>query len=81
MVTSTLTSKGQIVIPSQIRHHFGLKKGMRLCITEEDNKIVLQPLTSEYFKGKAGFLNTSGKCSKSLLRERKKDRQRENVKN
>lgn len=80
MVISTLTSKGRIVIPSQIRRHLGLKEGMRLCITEEKNKIVVQPLTSKYFIEKAGFLNESGRCSKSLLRERKKDRKRENVK-
>ena len=77
MVTSTITIKGQVVIPAFIRKKLGLKKGVRLCISQRDDKIILQPLTADYFKKAAGFLSSKVKLTKKLLEERQKDRQKE----
>jgi len=40
----TLSSKGQIVIPSIVRKKFSLKEGDSLVIVEEKDAIRLQPL-------------------------------------
>ena len=40
----TLSSKGQIVIPSKVRKKFSLKEGDSLVIVEEKDAIRLQPL-------------------------------------
>lgn len=77
MVTTTVTSKGQIVIPSNIRRHLNIKKGTRLCIVEKDNEIVLQPLTEDYFDKTAGVLKTKGKLTRALLDERKHEKAKE----
>ena len=42
----TLSSKGQIVIPSKVRKKFSLKEGDSLMIVEEKDAIRLQPLVN-----------------------------------
>ena len=80
MVTTTVTSKGQIVIPSKMRRHLNIRKGTRLCIIEKENEIVLQPLTQEYFDKAAGILKTKGKLTEALLEERKNEKEKEDKK-
>ena len=77
MTTTIVTTKGQIVIPSVIRKHLNLKKGTKLCVLEEGDKIVLQPLTDDYFDKMAGILNTKGKLTKALLEERAREKEHE----
>lgn len=44
MATSTLTSKGQVTIPKEIRDRLGLKEGDRLAIELDDQgRVVLRP--------------------------------------
>jgi len=44
MATSTLTSKGQVTIPKEIRERLGLKEGDRLAIElDEQGRVVLCP--------------------------------------
>ena len=78
MTTTVVTTKGQIVIPSVIRKHMKLRKGTRLRVLEERNRIILHPLTKDYFSELAGILKTKGKLTKRLLNERLKDKEREN---
>ena len=80
MTTAIVTTKGQIVIPSLIRRHLNIKKGTKLCVIEEGDKIVLQPLTHDYFDRLAGVLNTRGKLTRSLLEERAREKEREDRK-
>ncbi|MBI4895661.1 MAG: AbrB/MazE/SpoVT family DNA-binding domain-containing protein [Candidatus Aenigmarchaeota archaeon] len=40
---ATLTSKGQVTIPKQIREHFGLKEGNKIVFIEKANEIVIRP--------------------------------------
>ena len=41
---TTVTSKGQITIPSRLRKQFGLKKGTKLMIVPTDHGLVLKKL-------------------------------------
>jgi antitoxin PrlF len=46
LAVSTLTSKGQATVPSQIRRHLKLKAGDRLeFVVEPDGRVVLVPAT------------------------------------
>ena len=74
MVTTTVTSKGQVVIPSKIRRHLNIKKGTRLSISEKGNEIVLKPLTKEYFESIAGIAGTKGKGVAALLEDRAREK-------
>jgi AbrB family looped-hinge helix DNA binding protein len=40
----TIGEKGQLVIPKQIRDDFKITKGMKLLITEDQEKIVIRPV-------------------------------------
>jgi antitoxin PrlF len=49
MPTSTLTSKGQITIPKQVRDQLHLKKGSRLEFSvDPSGRVILQPLNSDF---------------------------------
>ncbi|MCX7698268.1 MAG: AbrB/MazE/SpoVT family DNA-binding domain-containing protein [Candidatus Goldbacteria bacterium] len=77
MTTTIVTTKGQVVIPSKIRNKLKIKKGTKLYIEEREDGLLLKPITPEYFKKIAGILQTRGKLSNALLKERKKDREKE----
>jgi AbrB family looped-hinge helix DNA binding protein len=44
MVTTTVSSKGQVVIPRALREKYRLTAGTRLAIAESDEGLVLAPL-------------------------------------
>ena len=41
-VTVTLSEKGQLVLPKQLRNKYHLVKGVKLVVIEENNKIILE---------------------------------------
>jgi AbrB family looped-hinge helix DNA binding protein len=72
--TSTVTQKGQIVIPSKLRRKLGIRQGTQIAFIEEDERLVLQPLTAEYVKSLRGALKGGRSPLKTLFDERKRDR-------
>ncbi|MBS3792015.1 AbrB/MazE/SpoVT family DNA-binding domain-containing protein [Candidatus Bipolaricaulota bacterium] len=51
--TATLTSKGQITIPKEIREKLGLKKGDKLVLIERDGNVILRKVSLEEIRQKA----------------------------
>ena len=47
MLTVTLSSKGQIVLPQGIRQTLGLQEGDKLEISLQDQTVLLTPLRAE----------------------------------
>ena len=80
MTTTTVTTKGQIVIPSRMRRKLNIKNGTRLCIVEKGDQLILQPLTEDYFKRMAGIASAKGKGFSALLEERAKEKGNEDKK-
>jgi AbrB family looped-hinge helix DNA binding protein len=77
MMTLSVTSKGQIVIPAILRRKYSIKEGTKLNIEEDKGVLVLRPVDKNYFENIAGVLNTKGKLTKALIREREIDRKSE----
>lgn len=75
METSIVTVKGQVVVPARIRRKFGIKKGTRVAFIEREGKLVMQPLDKNYFESLAGILGTDGRLLKSLMQDKKKERE------
>jgi AbrB family looped-hinge helix DNA binding protein len=75
METSIVTVKGQIVIPAKIRKKFGIKKGTKIAFIEQNNKLIIQPLDKSYFESLAGMLGTEGDMLKSLMADKKQERE------
>ena len=42
--TVTVSSKGQVTIPSKLRRQLGIRKGERLLVAREENAIRLVPI-------------------------------------
>ncbi len=47
METVIISTKGQVIIPARIRKKYGLKKGEKLIIEDEDGYIKMIPKTSD----------------------------------
>jgi AbrB family looped-hinge helix DNA binding protein len=75
MMTTVITTKGQVVIPSKVRKHMNIKGGTKLTVIESGSRIILQPLTEEYFDKIAGILKGKESLSAQLIRERAKERE------
>lgn len=75
MQTSVVTTKGQIVVPAKIRRKFGIKKGTKIAFIEQNGKLIIQPLDKSYFESLAGVLGTDGKMLKSLMEDKKRERE------
>lgn len=57
-VSATFTSKGQLVIPAELRRKHGIEAGTRVKFLEDPfGRIVLQPITEEYVDRVMGCLS------------------------
>ena len=72
---TTMTSKGQIVIPSELRRKYGLKEGVRIQVIDDGEQIVLQPITPEYVRKMRGLLK-GNKGMKALMQDRQMEKER-----
>jgi AbrB family looped-hinge helix DNA binding protein len=53
----TFTSKGQLVIPAEIRRKHKIEAGTKVKVLEDEfGRIVLQPITDEYIDRVRGML-------------------------
>lgn len=78
MNTSTVTQKGEIVIPAALRRELGFEPGTKVIVTEgEEGEVRVYPATSSYFERFAGLLPGEESATDELLAERKRDRKRE----
>lgn len=75
MEIAVVTTKGQIVIPVNIRRKYGIKNGSKVAFIEQGDKIILQSLDKDYFNKLAGILDEKGKMLKSLMEDKKKERE------
>ena len=75
MDKAVVTVKGQVVIPSKLRRRFGIKKGTQVYMYENDDTIVIKPITDEYIQKMAGMAGTKGKLLKALMEEKAKERE------
>ena len=77
---TVISSKGQVVIPAELRQQFGLEKGTPATWTEENGRLVLTPLTLQRIREIRGFLKPKpGELSafEGLFEERERERRRE----
>jgi AbrB family looped-hinge helix DNA binding protein len=80
---TVISSKGQVVVPAQLREQLGLKKGTRATWSAERGRLVLTPLTSQRLDEIQGFLKPGpgGKSAFDLLfEERARERAKEDSK-
>lgn len=75
-----ISSKGQVVIPAQLRKRFGIEQGTRATWSEENGQLVLTPITVQRIREAMGCLKPRpGEPSafEGLFEERERERRRE----
>ena len=65
-------TKGQIVIPADLRRKYGIKEGTRIVVIDNGDSIILKPITEKFLKKLPGSLKGSG-ALKTLLGERRSE--------
>lgn len=55
MQTTTMTSKGQVTVPKEVRQRLGLRQGSRIAFAVEGDHAVLRPAVVERLRPKSGF--------------------------
>ncbi|MBI2828078.1 MAG: AbrB/MazE/SpoVT family DNA-binding domain-containing protein [Acidobacteria bacterium] len=79
MPTTTVSSKGQVVIPRHLREKHRLTSGMRLQISETDEGLVLSPIRrARPSTGEPGWRSLRG-CAKgtNALKQHVEEHRRE----
>jgi AbrB family looped-hinge helix DNA binding protein len=77
---TVISSKGQVVLPAELREQFGLKKGTPAIWREENGRFILTPITLQRIREIRGLLKPApGEPSAfdALFEERERERQRE----
>lgn len=80
MYTCTVTSKGQIVIPAEIRKRLKIKSGTKISMQDSGLEITMRPVTSDYIDAAAGVLKSKKNLAHLLLEERAAEYGREKKK-
>lgn len=66
---TTLSTKGQIIIPAELREELKLSVGTKLSIQREGQTIVLRPITPEFIDSLCGSTQSLGKLREQAHRD------------
>ncbi|MBS0167942.1 MAG: AbrB/MazE/SpoVT family DNA-binding domain-containing protein [Nitrospira sp.] len=77
MPVSQLSSKGQILIPRQLRRKLGFKAGGKVQLTEESGRLVITPAADDPIAAATGFLTGKFSLTDDLRREHREEARRE----
>lgn len=75
-----ISSKGQVVIPAELRDELGLEKGTRAIWTKEKGRLILTPITTQRLRELRGCLKPAPDAPTmfdELFAERERERKRE----
>lgn len=76
MNTSTLSEKGWVVIPQELRERYRLKKGDKVHIIDYGGVISIVPASEVPIKNSLGMLKGKSSLVKELAKSRREDAER-----
>ena len=71
---TTVSTKGQFVIPAEMRESLGIAPGTRIAVTLQESRIILEPVSEKLVDETCGLLAGGPSLSKLLKKEREKDK-------
>ncbi len=80
MAIINTSSRGQIVIPKDIRKRLNIFPGKKLLIKAEKNQVIITPLPDDPVEFFCGFFKDKSSLTKALLNERRKERNHASIK-
>ena len=69
---TTVSTKGQFVIPAEIRTSLGIKPGTRIAVTQDRSRIVLEPVSDALVDKTRGMFRGKPSLSAELKRQRRR---------
>jgi AbrB family looped-hinge helix DNA binding protein len=78
MLLVTVSTKGQIIIPSEIRKKYNITQGDKFKLQYVDGKLVLIPVKEKPFVGLYGTLKGKTSLTRSLQKEHAWEIEKEN---
>ena len=79
MLSTILSSKGQVILPSGLRKKININKGTKFLIEIDNEKIILTPLNRKLYEKLAGSISQKGKLLKALITEKEKEKNLWNI--
>jgi AbrB family looped-hinge helix DNA binding protein len=76
IVSSKVTSKGQVVIPKKLREKYGIRTATAVRWIEKDQGILMVPESEDPILAARGMLKGSG-ILKAFMKEKRREKQRE----
>ncbi|MEJ2167308.1 MAG: AbrB/MazE/SpoVT family DNA-binding domain-containing protein [Desulfobacterales bacterium] len=76
----TASSRGQIVIPKEIRNRLNIVAGKKLSIKAEGDHVLLTPLPDDPVEAFCGIFEDKSSLTRALTEHREKDKYREEKK-
>lgn len=73
MNTATLSAKGWVVIPQELRERYGLKKGDKVHVIDYGGILSIVPASRDPVKDAAGMLKGGTSLTEALLESRRED--------
>jgi AbrB family looped-hinge helix DNA binding protein len=74
----TISTKGQLVIPADVRAELGIEPGSRIALTVDNARIILQPVNQRLVGRLRGRFAAEGySMADELLRERRQDQKKD----
>ena len=77
MGAATVSSKGGVIIPAEIRRRNGLRPGTRVQVVDYGGVITVHPVANDPIKQARGSLKGGPSLTAALLREHAKERKRD----
>ncbi len=75
MKQSTVSVRGQTVVPQEIREQFGIKPNSKLAWSTRNGVIIVVPVPEDPVKASVGILKGSGFTFKDFIEERRQERE------
>jgi AbrB family looped-hinge helix DNA binding protein len=69
---TSVSTKGQFVIPSEMRAALGIRPGTRISVTQDGSRIVLEPVSDELVDQTRGLFSGKVSLSEELKRQRRR---------
>jgi len=77
-MSATFTSKGQLVVPAELRRKHGIEAGTRVRFLEDQfGRIVLQPITEDYVDRVKGCLAEGSDLLAAWEKEHRREGERD----
>ena len=77
MATVTVSKKGWVVIPREIRQRYGIRPGDKVQVVDYAERIAIIPAMKDPIQEARGMLKGRPSLTKALLEERRRERERE----